>query len=420
MTPLYPFRLLLWAAVFFVTPVLYGQSQPLVVFLDCNCNEAVIKQQLDYYNYAVDQSSADVYIFITDQRLSGGGRQYEIDLRGQREFEGNRVRFSLSTTALLTGAEVDRLLANRLEMGLLGFLAGTPYADYFEIEAREGISAGSMEEQNDIATTTSSADPWRGWIFEAYGNFSFNKESLRETSTYRAGLDVDRVSPEWRIRINPDWFYRARIVEQDTEETITSVQRRTRLDWSLVKSLGQHWSVGLFNRLQEDTYSNISFGLWLAPAIEYNIFSYDEVPFKEFTIAYRFGGVRNVYNQETIFLKKEENLTRQILDADLRLRQTWGNVYAGASYRNYLQDWSKNRFSLNTRLDIRITKGLFVNFGGEYEIINDQISLARGDATLEEILLGQTQLATNFQIEFRLGLSYTFGALYNNIVNTRL
>ena len=413
-------RLLGVAVCVLTADLAYGQAEPLVLFLDCSCNTTLIKQQLNYYNFAVDQSGADVYVFVADQRLSGGGRRYEFDLIGRKGFADSRVEFSLSTNATMTGAEVDRMLADRLELALMGFLAGTAYAEYFELQRSPELAAAASGDSETPMTSGQNADPWRGWIFEAYGNFSFEKESLRETSSYRLGMDIDRVTPEWRVRINPDWFYESRIVERKGEDNITAIQRRARLSWSVVKSLGQHWSVGLFNRAEENTYTNISLGVWIAPAIEYNIFSYDDVPFKEFTIAYRLGLVHNRYAAETIFLETEESLGRHILDADLRLRQTWGNIFAGVSYRNFLQDWSKNRFSLDARFDIRIAKGLFVNFGGEYEIINDQISLARGDATLEEILLGQTQLATNFELEFRLGLSYTFGALYNNIVNTRL
>lgn len=413
-------RLLATVLLFLIASFGYGQAEPLVLFLDCNCNTTLIKQQLNYYNFAVDQGGADIYVFIADQGLNSGGRNYEFNLMGQGDFTDTQIEFSLSTTALMTDAEVDRLLADRLEMALLGFLAGTEYAPYFEVSVLDGLRVDSTTSGDDPPAIANEVDPWRGWIFEAYGNFSFEKESLRERSTYRVGMDIDRVTPDWRVRINPDWFYESRIVEQEGEDDITAIQRRARVSWSVVKSLGQHWSAGLFNRVEENTYTNIGLGIWVAPAIEYNIFSYDEVPFKEFTIAYRIGMVQNRYATETIFLQTKETLARHILDADLRLRQTWGNIFAGVSYRNFLQDWSKNRFSVDTRLDIRIAKGLFVNFGGEYNIINDQISLARGDATLEEILLGQTQLATNFELEFRLGLSYTFGALYNNIVNTRL
>ncbi|MDA0334911.1 MAG: hypothetical protein O2782_07090 [bacterium] len=54
------------------------------------------------------------------------------------------------------------------------------------------------------------------------------------------------------------------------------------------------------------------------------------------------------------------------------------------------------------------------------ERINDQLSLAVGGATLEEVLLRRRELATDYKVWSRAGLSYTFGSIYNNVVNTRL
>ena len=85
-----------------------------------------------------------------------------------------------------------------------------------------------------------------------------------------------------------------------------------------------------------------------------------------------------------------------------------------------MDDWAKNRVEMNTSVSFRVMKGLSVNFGGFFELINDQISLPRGGASLEEILLGQAQLATDFEASVNFGFSYTFGALYNNVINTRL
>jgi hypothetical protein len=96
------------------------------------------------------------------------------------------------------------------------------------------------------------------------------------------------------------------------------------------------------------------------------------------------------------------------------------NIFAGLSGGHYLNDASKNRRSMRGEADVRVVKGLSFNVGGSYEIINDQISLPRGEASVEDILLGQSQLATNFEADLSFGLKYTFGSLYNNVVNTRL
>ena len=42
------------------------------------------------------------------------------------------------------------------------------------------------------------------------------------------------------------------------------------------------------------------------------------------------------------------------------------------------------------------------------------------EASIEDLLLRQRQISTNFQNRISLGLSYTFGSIFNNIVNTRL
>jgi hypothetical protein len=52
-------------------------------------------------------------------------------------------------------------------------------------------------------------------------------------------------------------------------------------------------------------------------------------------------------------------------------------------------------------------------------MIHDQISLKKGQASLESVLLRRTMLETNYQYYFSIGLSYTFGSIYSNVVNPR-
>jgi hypothetical protein len=51
--------------------------------------------------------------------------------------------------------------------------------------------------------------------------------------------------------------------------------------------------------------------------------------------------------------------------------------------------------------------------------IRNQLYLPRGEATDEEILVRQRQLATSYQYYISVGFSYSFGSIYNNVVNTR-
>ncbi len=80
----------------------------------------------------------------------------------------------------------------------------------------------------------------------------------------------------------------------------------------------------------------------------------------------------------------------------------------------------KNSFRLDSWFSIRVFEGLAVRFGGEIELIRDQLSLPKGNASIEDLLLQQKEIATDFYSEIRIGLSYTFGSSFNNYLNSRL
>jgi hypothetical protein len=74
---------------------------------------------------------------------------------------------------------------------------------------------------------------------------------------------------------------------------------------------------------------------------------------------------------------------------------------------------------LGGRLNIRLVRGLEFNINGGVERIKDQIYLARGGASDEEVLLRRRDLGTDWRYRLGLSLSYTFGSIYNNVVNPR-
>ncbi|MGB5419685.1 hypothetical protein [Algibacter sp.] len=65
-------------------------------------------------------------------------------------------------------------------------------------------------------------------------------------------------------------------------------------------------------------------------------------------------------------------------------------------------------------------KGFSVRFSGDLQFIRDQINLPAGEASIEDVLLQQKQIATDFDLGLSVGLTYTFGSAFNNIINTRL
>jgi hypothetical protein len=417
-------RFISWCAVYIFlgwfqcgaqTPALGG----LTIFLDCgSCDLNYIKQNTREVNYTIDPLRAQVHVLVSTRRLDSGGTMYIFDFIGKQTFEGDRFTIDALVAPQNTPLEAQEIINRTLQVGLVVFLAQNGQADVFALTYRQ-LPQGGDGRDSSAGVTDKSGGFWDRWIYEVFSSLNWNNESFRSTLDFRYGLGMNFVTEQWRIRFNPNFFYQERYVQNGDSE-ITFTRRNNTVSSAFIRSISDHWSAGVFYNWNQNTYSNIRYSHWLTPALEYSIFPYEDAVTKEFTIAYRLGFADQAYYEETIFLKMAERLLRQSLELRLNLREPWGNVNVALSGANFFQDFQKNRLTVETNFNVRVLKGLSFNLGADYRLVNDQISLPRGDATLEEILLGQRQLATNFQSEVNFGLRYTFGALYNNIVNTRL
>ncbi|HUP89780.1 MAG TPA: hypothetical protein VM100_10525, partial [Longimicrobiales bacterium] len=89
------------------------------------------------------------------------------------------------------------------------------------------------------------------------------------------------------------------------------------------------------------------------------------------------------------------------------------------NFSQYLHDPSFYNASAFTNANIKLFKGFSVNFYGNYEKVHDQLSLSAADLTPEQVLLQQRQLATSYYFWGGIGLRYSFGSIFNNVVNPR-
>ena len=78
-----------------------------------------------------------------------------------------------------------------------------------------------------------------------------------------------------------------------------------------------------------------------------------------------------------------------------------------------------NEFSFYLGTNVRLFKGFSFNMNGNYNITNNQISLPAGNLTVEEILLRQQQIKSGYNYFFSAGINYTFGSMFNSVVNPR-
>lgn len=99
--------------------------------------------------------------------------------------------------------------------------------------------------------------------------------------------------------------------------------------------------------------------------------------------------------------------------------QPWGDIGGSAQVSQYLHDLSKYEMNLGVGISWRIVRGLNLNVDMGYSKIRDQINIKRGDASDEDVFLHLRQLQTGYSYYGSVGISYTFGSIYSNVVNPR-
>ena len=157
----------------------------------------------------------------------------------------------------------------------------------------------------------------------------------------------------------------------------------------------------------------------IQPAVEYNIFPYAESSRRQLTLQYRIGSSHVRYDEETVFGVFEETLYEQMLTTSLRLQQPWGSSSLAITLSNFLDDVGKNRLTVFGNANIRIVRGLSLSFFANVSRVRDQVFLPRRGASDEEVLLRQRDLQTDFNYALNVNLRFTFGSIFNNIVNPR-
>jgi len=205
---------------------------------------------------------------------------------------------------------------------------------------------------------------------------------------------------------------------EDGEETVYLRTERS-LDNLFVKSLGEHWSAGLKWDLKSSTTENYAFNTEFLPSVEYDLFPYSESTHRQLRFLYSIGYEFSNYIDTTIYNKTSENLFKEELGMAYQVQKKWGSVNVSLIGSNYFQDFSKFKVELNGYMRLRIIKGLSLSVNGGIAYINDQLNLRKEGISEAERLLRLKEQATNFFVMGGASLTYTFGSIYNNVVNPR-
>lgn len=386
-------------------------SEALQVFLDCDfCDHSYVKNNLRYVDYVRDRMAAEVHVLATSQRTGAGGREYTFNFIGQGKFEGKDDVISVTLPPAVTNDERREARIKFLEIGLMPYVAQTPMIDFIAID---------YTNENDSTRFEEVVDKWDYWVFRLGGNMWMNGQELYQSKDIGTHFSANRITEEWKFENWAQFNYNDNTYELDSVTSVFNFNQSYFVETSAVKSINDHWSAGLVASARSSTFSNIDFSARVSPAVEYNIFRYPDFTRKQIRLQYRVAFLEQQYVDTTIFNESRETLFQHRLSLSAEFVQKWGTINSSISASQYLHDPSLRNLSIWGSVSWRIVKGLNFDIGGNLDFIQDQIALPKGGASEIDILTQQQQLATQYSYWGRVGISYTFGSIYNNIVNPR-
>jgi hypothetical protein len=379
------------------------------VYLDCgSCDIEYIKNEITFVNYVRDRKEAHVHVLITTQGTGSGGREYTLTFIGQNEFADLKDTQKYFTSSTDTEDEVRRGLVKALRLGLMSFVGRTPIACRIDVKCAAPREPGP------------GGDPWNYWVFSLSSSGSFSGQKFYKRNYLNADFSANRVTEKSKLQLALDYYSSKRQFRIESEDrTVSGTTDSWEGSGLFVKSLGPHWSAGAYVESYSSFYNNIRFSLSVAPALEFNVFPYAQSTRRQLRILYRLGWTPTSYRETTQYGRLRETLWKESLSVGLDLREKWGTISASVSGVNYLNHFRKGHLDTFGTVSLNLYKGLNVFVFGGWSLLNDQMSLRLRVPTDDEIYLRLVELRSNSNYFFAVGVQFTFGSIFTNVINPR-
>jgi hypothetical protein len=362
-------------------------------------------------DFVRQQQDADVQILSTSRTTGAGGVETVLRFIGAGRFSAIDHELRAVTPP---GEPEDVRRRDVLRAVLVGLL-GVSARDGLPEDLRVNVDAPAVQAAPMVR------DPWNYWVFQLGGQASLQSEESNREEAWEVEVTADRVTDEWRISFGGqiDTQTETFNLDEEDEEPFKVVRRERRADWFLAKALGSHWSLGLDGDAESSTFGNVKFRIEMLPAIEFNVFPYEQYASRQLRFEYGLGVQHARYNEVTLFGRLRETRPRHELSVTLDQREPWGTLQSSVEWSQYLHDLRRSRLEFEGEVNLRIIRGLALEIEGQASRIRDQLSLPRRGATPEEVLLRVRELQSGHDVRLSVGVTYSFGSIFNNIVNPR-
>ena len=385
-------------------------SARLRVFLDCDCFDDYIRTTVTFVDYVRDRESADVHVLGQSRETGGSGREYSLNMVGVGRLAGVDLDLRAVTAASDTEDTRRRAVESALEAGFLAYLAksGLPAALTIDVDTGDAVPQAKADD-----------DRWNAWVYSLRGSGELEAEESSREWNWGVSASADRVTERWKMSFGLSADQTREEFDLDEDEPVTSRRHSRGFDMLIVKSLGPYWSAGVIGEAGSSSFDNLRLQASISPAVEFSFFPYEDYARRQLTATYAIGPRHNRYYEETFFEQTSETRAHHELEIRFDQREPWGTLEAAVEGGQYLPDTGQYRIEVNGDVSIRIVRGLSLSLQGSASRIRDQIALQKRGATEEEILLRLRQLRSGYEYRFDIGFTYTFGSIFNNVVNPR-
>ncbi len=390
-----------------------NDNNPPKLFINCppntNCYQDYIRTELSFFDFVRDRFLSDIQLLIAVQNNGGGGKGYTISFIGQKKFEGMGDTLKFATKQADTDDMIRSQFVTTLKQGLAPFVMKTKLSKQIIMDFPKRTSALAVIQN----------DKWDYWVFNLNVNGYFQGQSSQKYSEFNGNININRITAAYRFRSNLYYSQNSNKFVIDDEE-ITARTQSYGVGMIFVKSMNEHLSLGGVYSGAHSVFRNLKFQQIMAPAIEYNLFPTSQNTRKQFRWIYRVGVQGIQFIETTVYDRDYEMFAFHQVNGILSITQPWGTVSASVRASQFLSDKSKYRLGVNLDMNWRIIEGLSLGLYANLSYIKDQISLAKSSVDPNLLLLNGRQLATSFNYETQINISYTFGSINNSVVNPRM
>ncbi len=384
------------------------------VYLDCQtrgCDFDFMRDQIRWSTWVRDRLVADVQLLVTSLRTGSGGSEYTIEAIGLERYKGRADTAQVFTSPNDADDVVRRQLARTFSLLLAPYAAKTPLAARLSMAYVDATGATALAQQ--------PKDRWNNWVYRISASGYANGEKQAQSRSVNLNTSASRVTVGWKLSTDAYVSYNESRYDLGSDGVFLNLQRNYGGSALAVKSLNEHWSAGLNIGGSHSDYFNQELTARFAPAIEYDLYPYKEFTRRQLTFYYQVGVTSFRYKARTLYGEISE--TRPLHNGTIswNAKQVWGSLNVNVFGSQYLHDLHRYSYGAGGNIDLRVTKGLSIFFGGRYSRVADQLYLAQLELTDQQIIARQQALATNYRYFGNFGVSYTFGSIFNNIVNPR-